>query len=431
MPAPPVGSVAMAVPPRLAQAVDRCLAKDPVRRYRSAEAFAEAIDLAFEHAREIPAPLRVWISQGERELPARLALVGMSALGGIPLVYATMNSWMFLAPVGFSAAVSFVPTLLRLRRVLNDGYHVDDLHASLKEHALVRSEELEYERAQRSALAHNIMKVIFGGSVFSGLLLAQLVASSAATSGRAGAGYLLALLVSLGMLTLSSVSLIGDFMRLRLSARMSATSIAFWKSKWGARMARLAGIGLKTKDRPVLGMPMLTEVALGRATDHLFQALPKQARRDLAGLPDTVRRLSDDAGSLRESIEALDAQLAAFDLADDSAGDVSRGLVADELLAARTLATERLAATVGAIENIRLDLLRLQMGSSGIESVTASLEAARRIGEQIGESIDAQREVERLLRRVVTGSLREGAPSPPVDDDDADTPVSGVPATRG
>jgi serine/threonine protein kinase len=431
MPAPPIASVATAVPARLAQAVDRCLAKDPVRRYRGAEAFAEAIDLAFEHAKEIPAPLRVWINQGERELPARFALVGMSAMGGLPLVFATMNSWMFLVPVGIATSVSFVPTLLRLRRVLGDGYHVDDLHAALKEHALVRSEEIEYERAQRSPLAQNIMKIVFGGSVASGLFFARMLASSAASSGHAGAGYLLAVLGSLSLLTISSVSLIADFMRLRLSAKLAATSISFWKSRWGARLAAIAGVGLRTVDRPVLGMPLLTEVALGRATDHLFQALPKAARRELAALPATVRRLSEDAGALRDTIDALDAQLAAFDRGDDDLDDASRRLAADELHAARTLAGDRLAATVAAIENIRLDLLRLQLGSAGIESVTASLDAARRIGRQISDSLEAQDEVERLLRHT-TRDLRAPSASEVVeDDDDADTPVSGVPATRG
>jgi eukaryotic-like serine/threonine-protein kinase len=432
MPAPPIASVATAVPPRLAQAVDRCLAKDPIRRYRGAEAFAEAIDLAFEHAKEIPAPLRVWINQGERELPARFALVGMSTVFGIPLVFATMNSWLYLVPVGVAAGVGFVPTLLRLRRVLGDGYHVDDLHAALKEHALLKSEEIEYERAQRSPLAQNIMKVIFGGSVASGLTFARLMATSAPSSGAVTYGYLTALLVSLSMLTLSSVSLIGDFMRLRLSARLAARSISFWRGSWGARIAKLAGFGLKTAERPVLGMPLLTEVALGRATDHLFQALPKAARRELAALPATVRRLGEDAGALRETIDVLDAQLAVFDRGDDDAlGDAGRQEAADELRAARSLASDRLAATVAAIENIRLDLLRLQMGSAGIESVTASLDAARHIGRQISESLEAQDEVERLLRQTTRDLRARSAPDVVEDDDDADTPVSGVPATRG
>ena len=83
------------------------------------------------------------------------------------------------------------------------------------------------------------------------------------------------------------------------------------------------------------------------------------------------------------------------------------------------------------LEGIRLDLLRLQMGSAPIESVTATLDAARQIGERIGESIAAQREVDRLLdnSRVRTGALPSLAALPL--DDDADTPVHGVSATRG
>ena len=67
------------------------------------------------------------------------------------------------------------------------------------------------------------------------------------------------------------------------------------------------------------------------------------------------------------------------------------------------------------------------MGSAPIESVTATLDAARQIGDRIGDSIAANIEVERLLRdsRIHTGTL-----SPPRDDD-ADTPIGGVPAAHG
>jgi hypothetical protein len=107
--------------------------------------------------------------------------------------------------------------------------------------------------------------------------------------------------------------------------------------------------------------------------------------------------------------------------------------VENELRDARNLASERLAATVAALESIRLDLLRLQIGSAGIESVTASLTAAQRVGEQIELAVESQAEVERLLRDSPPRAL-EPAPehSDVVDeDDDADTPVGGVPAARG
>jgi hypothetical protein len=163
-------------------------------------------------------------------------------------------------------------------------------------------------------------------------------------------------------------------------------------------------------------MPVLTEIALGRATDHLFYALPKAARRELAALPETVRRLEGDASKLRESINALDDQLAAFERGGEALRNTSRSALAEDLTAARALAAERLAATVVALESIRLDLLRLRMGSAPIESVTATLDAARQIGDRIGEAIAAQIEVDRLLN--------DSRPS------DTDTPVGGVTAAH-
>jgi hypothetical protein len=345
----------------------------------------------------------------------------MSSVLGLALVARTLNSWAFFVPVGIMTSVSSIPALLRLRRVLGDGYHVDDLQAALREHALSRSEEIAYERAQVSPLSRNIMRGLFGASVGAGLVFANQLRAQPEMSPQQ-LRYFVALLGSLGTLALSSVSLIGELVRFRLSARLASTSISFWNSPWGARLAKLASIGLERPDRPALGMPLLTEIALGRATDHLFAALPKASRRELAALPETVRRLERDAGALRQRMEQLDDQLAAFERGGRALHDAEREHVAAGLRVARSLASERLAATVAALENIRLDLLRLQMGSAGIESVTASLDAARHIGAQISASVAAQEEVERLLRDTA---------APYGAETDDDTPVEGVPATRG
>jgi eukaryotic-like serine/threonine-protein kinase len=439
--APDITSVAASVPPRLANAVQRCLHKDPIRRYRNAESFAEAIDLAFEHAKEIPAPLRVWLSQGERELPARIAVLGIGAMAGVTTVYETSIGWMFLVPFVPLTIVSFVPGYFRLRRVLADGYVVDDLHAAMREHQLARSEEIEYERRQGSPWFRRAMRVMlgisYGGTAIGAwmywkiLKLYELPGVPALSLWDAEAGAVGVLFTSLSALTFAGVALGGEYVRLRLASRLASMTIAFWKGRWGARLARLSSIGLKKAARPAIGMPLLTEVALGRATDHLFEALPKTARQELAGLPDAVRRLESDAGKLRQSIDALDTQLAMFERGGDALNDAERTRVAEELRGARALAAERLAATVSALENIRLDLLRLQMGSAGIESVTASLEAARHIGQQIADSLGAQAEVERLLRHTTASLVRRDAHGSGRADDDANTPASGVPATRG
>lgn len=220
---------------------------------------------------------------------------------------------------------------------------------------------------------------------------------------------------------ISSVALVGEYVRLHLANRLSTRAIAFWKGKGGKLAAKLASLGLKKADRPALGMPLFTEVALGRATDHLFEALPKASRRELAALPDTVRQLEADAGRLRDSIVKLDDQLAMFERGGDALADLERFRVADELRITRQLAAERLATTVAALENIRLDLLRLQMGNASIESVTASIDAARRVGDQIAQSIAAQAAVEQLLRE-------ERPPLEVGDDEDSDTPIGGVAA---
>jgi len=446
--APSITSVAPSVPPRLAAAVERCLHKEPIRRYRNAESFAEAIDLAFEHAKEIPAPLRVWLSQGQKELPARLAFVGIGAITGIMLAYSVATnattalefaSWFFVPFVPL-VGLSFVPSFFRLRRVLAEGYHVDDLHSAMREHQLALAEEIEYERRQSSPRFRRIMRILLGsslgGTAIGAYLEYRLMEVRTLFQFGTGLGWIAdftrdsefliysVLFPSLVGLTISGVALVGEYFRLHLSHRVASRAIGFWKSKWGARFAKLASLGLKKADRPALGMPLLTEVALGRATDHLFEALPKESRRELAALPETVRRLETDAGRLRDSIVKLDDQLAMFDRGGDTLAGDERARVADELRSTRATAAQRLATTVAALESIRLDLLRLQMGATGIESVTASLDAARSIGDRIAESLAAQAAVEALLRDP-SASPGDGAAGR------SDTPLEGVAIVGG
>jgi hypothetical protein len=146
-------------------------------------------------------------------------------------------------------------------------------------------------------------------------------------------------------------------------------------------------------------------VALGRATDHLFRALPRELRRELHDLPEIVHRLEADATQLRTSIDALDDHLALLQRAGSSSPARSSRKAAaaeEELRESRQQAAERLSATVSAIEAIRLGLLRLQMGNATVTSVTASLAAAQRVGQWLSEETDAMDEVERLLKKPIS-----------------------------
>jgi serine/threonine-protein kinase len=425
-PAPPIARVTSAVPSRLAAAVDRCLAKEPAQRYHSAESFAEAIDLAFEHAKEIPMPLGVWISQGEKETGPRAMLVTWGLVAGSLGSVVMHSPWLIPLGVVTTAGISCVPIVTRLRRVLKQGYTVDDLHVALRERELVRTEELRYERQFSSVPLSPALRVIL--LVSSSSWVAQTwIATHASTTGLSPRFLNIALVLSAGFAVISTMGLAGQFALQRLASPLAELKIRFWKSPLGARVAALAGVGISPANRPALVSRMLTEVALGRATDHLYQSLPKAVRKELAALPDTVLRLERNAATLRASIDSFDEHLAAFERSGRRDAAVEA-----ELRDARDLAASRLGQTIAALESIRLDLLRLQLGRQGVESVTASLAAAQHVGTQIAYAVDARDEVEQLLQ----------APQPrptdfrpeidsSSDDDDADTPIDGVPATTG
>lgn len=425
-PAPSIARVTSAVPQRLAAAVDRCLAKEPAQRYQSAESFAEAIDLAFEHAKEIPMPLGVWISQGEKETGPRAMLVTWGLVAGSLGSVVVHSPWLVPLGVLTTAGISCVPIVTRLRRVLKQGYTVDDLHVALRERELLRTEELRYERQFSSVPLSPALRVIL--LVSSSSWVAQTWIATHASASELSPRFLnVALVLSAGFAVISTMGLAGQFALQRLASPLAELKIRFWKSPLGARVAALAGVGITPANRPALVSRMLTEVALGRATDHLYQALPKAVRKELAELPDTVRRLERNATTLRASIDSFDEHLAAFERSGrrDAA-------VEGELRDARDLAADRLGQTIAALESIRLDLLRLQMGRLGVESVTASLAAAQHVGTQIAYVAEAQDEVERLLQ---TDPPRLVESTPATDhaseDDDADTPIDGVPATTG
>jgi hypothetical protein len=105
-----------------------------------------------------------------------------------------------------------------------------------------------------------------------------------------------------------------------------------------------------------------TEVALGAGAQELFLALPKELRARFTEVPEALERLEAQARRLRES------------------GDPDRG--------------ERLASTLAAMEQLRLDLLRLRTGVRPSNDLTGDLDAARRVADRIEALLLAQRELE-------------------------------------
>ena len=65
----------------------------------------------------------------------------------------------------------------------------------------------------------------------------------------------------------------------------------------------------------------------------------------------------------------------------------------------RSAASSHLAASVGALERIRLDLLKLHAGASDLKPLTTLMEEAYQIGEEVKRLAEAEQEVEDAIER--------------------------------
>lgn len=406
--APSIASIAPTVPLKLAQIVERCLAKRPEQRFASSAAFAEAVDQSVEPPREIPAPVRVWLARMSRGSIGRPLLVTYLLLVTVfPLAIATGVPLILLLPVVVlvGAGLLMLPALFRTHRLLAAGYGIEDIRVALREHWLRRREEIAYELAAPAEhISATTAVTIFGVAAAATAVLGVL---SSVTHGSVF--FPVAMTISATTAVATGVLSLARFIRLRLPGQVGSRQIKFYNGKWGERFVRLAGFGLK-KRTPMESLSQLTEVALGRATDALYDALPKDLRKQLKQLPAAVRRLEDDAKTLRGEIEKLDASIITLD--GDARGNMPSAIAASahedriradrdrlrtDLRVTKERASNRLAATVAALENIRLDLLRLQLGNGHVDSVTASLEAAQQVAADLGSYVEATQEVEASL----------------------------------
>ncbi|MGH7646341.1 MAG: serine/threonine-protein kinase [Gemmatimonadales bacterium] len=158
--APPLLSVAPRVPPALAAAVERCLAKDPEERFVSGEALVEAVEAALAAAKRLPMALRAFLADARRGTALRLGAAWIAALGvaeaglwllalgafpGRPPRGVEIQLVVAAAVLAAAAVVALVAVLVaRARRVVVAGHGRADLLRTLQDDLDERREELAY-----------------------------------------------------------------------------------------------------------------------------------------------------------------------------------------------------------------------------------------------------------------------------------------------
>src|SRR5205085_6031254 len=147
-PPPPVASFVPGVPDRLAEVIDRCLAKDPAARYPSGEAFAAAVAAALD--RRTAVAVRAFITEARQLSPATV-LYGAFASLALPLVVLQFLEVRAAQPraAAIAVAVAIVAAplaamLARVRRLLRAGFDHRDLTDALRAELFHRREELAF-----------------------------------------------------------------------------------------------------------------------------------------------------------------------------------------------------------------------------------------------------------------------------------------------
>jgi eukaryotic-like serine/threonine-protein kinase len=401
-PAPPLASAAPGVPRRIAQAIDRCLAKDPEDRPASGENLAEQLGVALEQRRELPVGLRVFVKRN-----ARLGGVGgLIYVFSIPFMMGTVASLVGrgggdAALWTFATAVTVVPfgiLVNRARRFLGSGFGPEELAVAFRAELDQGREERVFEYGRGPSLYERVLRLIgAGGLAIAGLSGFILFGSSAWTDQW---------LAQVFGWSLSGGLLTGFLALVRLQRRIDLDT-RIWSSLWqgplGRLMFRIARLLVPAKSLPPPATHRPTELALAMAAEQLFDQLSREARRQLRDLPDVVRRLEGDAQNMRRRLEELnDALGGKADEARGTSGDAAIGTRHDRIVSAleneRDVVQTRLGDAVRALETIRLNLLRLHAGSGSLQSLTTDLGLARTVAQEIGFLLEGRREVERELR---------------------------------
>ncbi len=392
-PSPPVATVARGVPRALAQAIDKCLQKQPAARFATGEALADALAPGIEKRPEVPVPIRVFLDRrrmGMLLIPTAMSvpialgiLRSVSMHGGyVPLAAAAVG--LPLVALGFPVGL----LVYRLRKLLRLGYGLDDVVAGLRASFERHREEFLYEFGGEPTTRERLL---------TGVGIAGLTIGAGATA-VAIVGYGpfvgVAAPVAIFGLYVGTFSSIFSSRWRRLRRGTGSVWSRLWSGKVGQQLARLASFKLGERavpaDRP-------TELAIAMSAEAMFATFPKELRESLGDVPKVLHGLEAHARSVRARIEELNAALVEAQRGPGrGAADRQDSLVAD-LTTARERAEARLEEIVTALENLRLDLLRLRAGAGSVESITLDLVAAREFGAEADRQLAGGEEVERVL----------------------------------
>lgn len=384
---PPLASLGLAVPRKLATIVDRCLAKDPELRPATAQALAEQLGVALEQRRELPAALRAFVKRNGRLNGGGTLIAGMALLPASIWVSAWYGGYAGFATLALGlTAAPFAYLTAQARRLMVLGFSHHDIGPAFRGEIDQAREELSVVQRHGETRTERLLKA---GAKLSGAIWVPSAALTVVFTKTAVFPFLVSTMAFSGsaatILTLSVVAMM---------QRHRDVDTEFWSRVWMGRIGKAAfSLARKLLGNRKLGSAVThraTELSLGMAAEQLFASLSKEQQRALGDLPGLLRRLQDDAQLLRKRYDEVQEALA-------GAREDSSGADYGDLRSLRDAIHAKLGDTVAALETIRLNLLRLHAGSATVEGLTTHLGLAAEVSAEVERLIAAHEEVERSI----------------------------------
>jgi len=322
-------------------------------------------------------------------LPTSLAVayaVG-TTLGSLPGRIAGFTTF----ALGLTAA-PFAYLVSSARRILKLGFRYQDVTPAFDAELEQAKEELAVERrpTRTSALIERWLGRIAKASAAAWGVLAAFVMlpfGALAPWLPDAAGFSWA--ITGGLMSLSAIALVA------MKQRYSDVDTEFWARVWKGRI----GKAVFTVARQLVGRNVAsaavthraTELSLGMAAEQLFEQLSSEQRQQLGDLAGLLRRLQEDAQSLRKRYDDLQQALS-------DAGSAAATPAYADVRVVRDSIHAKLGDAIAAMETIRLNLLRLHAGSVTVASLTTHLGLAAEVSEEVERLIRGHDEVQRMLK---------------------------------
>jgi serine/threonine-protein kinase len=384
-PAPPVAQARPGIPPKLAEAVDRCLAKEPNQRFASGDELVNAIQSAQGSAVHVAPQVR------DFQRMASMILIQIWTIGMAMFVIADLRrdaagvaalTWALVAVMGGFQVV------WRARFLLMQGFGYGDVRALFEQEMRDQRElddliKRQFVRPKLGTMAWLAIAAVAGGMIGTGLTLRGTTLHDS-TAHIAGV-----VLVVLGVLAIPLILLSTRFNMQQFddSRRLGRKISRLWLGPLGRGVFRLAGWRLDRSRTAHGAPPLATETATSASgVTALLSALQAKDRKQLRSARPVTAALQNALDALDQRERDLDRALAeAGAPPQDGISDGTSGspvaerreqLLAD-LHAARAAATAHRAAVLAALEGLRVELLRLRSGIGSVERVAREIEVAR------------------------------------------------------